>query len=88
MEFAAKAIYVFDTVGHVFTIFPHAGEGRIANGAQPPCRRFYGTYTSTTVPSLIGTSRRGLKTPFSYFAGMVILFYSILRGEPLVPGVS
>src|ERR1017187_7537940 len=35
VEVAAKAIYVFDTVGHFFTIFPHAGEGRIANGAQP-----------------------------------------------------
>jgi len=32
-----------------------------------------GTYTSTTVPSLIGTSWRGLKTPFSYFAGMVMV---------------
>ena len=42
VEFAAKAIYVFDTVGHVFTIFPHAGEGRIANGAQAPLGRFYG----------------------------------------------
>ena len=31
-----------------------------------------GTYTSTTVPSLIGTSCSGLKTPFSYFAAMVM----------------
>ncbi|SPE33788.1 hypothetical protein SBA6_300017 [Candidatus Sulfopaludibacter sp. SbA6] len=41
MEFAAKAIYVFDAVGHVFTFLPHAGEGRIANGARPHCGRFY-----------------------------------------------
>ena len=42
MEFAAKAIYVFDTVRHVLAIFPHAGEGRIANRARPPRGRFYG----------------------------------------------
>jgi hypothetical protein len=32
----------------------------------------------------MGTSWRGLKTPFSYFAGMVMLVFSILRGEPVV----
>ena len=42
VEFAAKAIYVFDTVRHVLTIFPHAGEGRIANRARPPRGCFYG----------------------------------------------
>ena len=42
VEFTAKAIYVFDTVGHVFTILPHAGKGRIANRAPLPRRRFHG----------------------------------------------
>ena len=31
-----------------------------------------GTCTSTIVPSLISTASRGLKTPFSYLAGIVI----------------
>src|ERR1017187_751478 len=31
-----------------------------------------GTCTSTTVPSLIATFSRGRKTPFSYFAGIVM----------------
>lgn len=31
-----------------------------------------GRYTSTTVPSLTGTFRRGRKTPFSYLAGIVM----------------
>src|ERR1700691_929227 len=49
-----------------------------AKGESPMERNFpegasTGTYTSTTVPSLIGTSWRGLKTPFSYFAGMVMV---------------
>src|SRR5579864_2732320 len=37
-----------------------------------------GRYTSTTVPSLTFTSSSGLKTPFSYFAAMVM--------SPVVPG--
>jgi hypothetical protein len=41
-NFAAKAIYIFDTVRHVLTILPHAGEGRIANGDRPFCGRFGG----------------------------------------------
>jgi hypothetical protein len=41
VEFPAKAVYVFDAVGHVFTILPHAGEGRIANRSRSLGGRFY-----------------------------------------------
>src|SRR6266508_3574061 len=45
-----------------------------------------GRSTSTTVPSLIGTSWRGLKTPFSYLAGIVMsATSSILRANPCFP---
>src|ERR1700691_4797165 len=42
-------------------------EGRLRAGS---CST--GTRTSTTVPSLIFTSSRGRKTPFSYLAAMVM----------------
>ena len=35
VEFAAKTIYIFDTVSRVVAIPPHASEGRIANGSSP-----------------------------------------------------
>ena len=31
VEFAAKPVDVFDAVGHVVAVLPHAGEGRIGN---------------------------------------------------------
>src|SRR5436190_2838703 len=42
VEFAAKAIYVFDTVRHIITILPHTGEGQIADGPGSTCGRFHG----------------------------------------------
>lgn len=31
VEFATKAVYIFDAVGHIVAILPHSGEGRIAD---------------------------------------------------------
>ena len=42
VKFAAKAFYVFDTVRHVIPIFPHAGEGSVANRARSFCGGRYG----------------------------------------------
>lgn len=41
MEFSANTVYIFNTIGHIFTILPHAGKGRIANGANPFNWQFY-----------------------------------------------
>jgi hypothetical protein len=51
VEIAAEAIY---TVAHVFTIFLQAGESPMERGLVVEVS--IGTYTSTIVPSLIGTS--------------------------------
>ena len=42
VEIAPKAIYVFDTVSHVFTILQQAGEWRIATGAPLTGESLYG----------------------------------------------
>jgi hypothetical protein len=51
---AAKAVDVFDTVGHVLTLLPHIGKVDRSGSAGASAS----TCTSTTVPSLIGTSWR------------------------------
>ena len=88
VEFAAKAIYVCDTVGHVFTIFPHAGEGRIANGAQPPRGRFYWHVHFNNSALLDRYITERSENAILVFRGDGHAFVSsILRGKPLVPAV-
>jgi len=65
---------VFDAVADVGPVLPHAVERKIPKraGFALEAVAYGGTRTSTMVPSLILTSSRGLKTPSSYFAVMVM----------------
>jgi hypothetical protein len=66
-----ELVPVVDAVADFGAVLPDAIEGKILDG-RPLAGCSTGTSTSTTVPSLIFTSSRGQKTPFSYLAAIVM----------------